>query len=111
RALDHVRQALDVAVGMKWPDGAGNEPVVVEDAHRAEAVVLGIAVGVEREMPPSPEPVALDVVDFAVTPDPDHWSSPATSVTLARRVSAVGAKRRRPCVRRTQATRVSTGRY
>ena len=37
RALDHVGQPLDVAVRVERPDRAGDQPVVVEDAHGAEA--------------------------------------------------------------------------
>ena len=40
-ALDHVGQPLDVAMRVERPDRAGDQAVVVEDAHRAEGVVLG----------------------------------------------------------------------
>ena len=79
RALDDVGQALDVPVRMQRPDGAGLQAVVVEDAHRAERVVLWVLVSVEAEVPAGAEPAAVDVVDVGVAPDLDHAAVGSTS--------------------------------
>ena len=75
-ALDHVGEALHVAVRVERPHGAGDEPVVVEHAHRAEAVVLRVAVVVEAEVPAGAEPATARVEDLAVATDGDHRFSP-----------------------------------
>src|SRR5438094_5256153 len=80
QALDDVGQALDVPVRMQRPDGTGDQPVVVEYPHRPEAVVFRVSVGVEREVPPSPEPVAFDVVDLGIAADRDHAISPPGAI-------------------------------
>src|SRR5207237_973462 len=65
--------------GMERPGGARNQPVVVEDPHRTEAVVVGIAVPIEGEVPARTEPAAFDVVDLRIASDLDHRSPPARS--------------------------------
>ena len=72
RSLDHVGEALDVPMWVEGPDRAGDQAVVVEDAHGAEGVVLRIAVAVEAEMPPSAEPATIGVMNLVVAPDEDH---------------------------------------
>src|SRR5512132_3439672 len=62
-ARHHKGDPLDVAVWMHRPLGAGDECVVVEDAQRPDAHVVGIAVAIEREMPPRLEPAAVDRID------------------------------------------------
>ena len=71
-AFDDVGQPLHVAMRVKRPDGARDQAIVVEDAHRPERVVLGVAVLVEAEVPPRTEPAALGVEDLAVAADGDH---------------------------------------
>jgi hypothetical protein len=70
-AAHHVRQRLDVLVRVQRPLGAGDDPVIVEDAQRADAQLLGIAIPVEREMPPGVEPAALLVPDRVGLADDD----------------------------------------
>src|SRR6266536_1255686 len=72
RALDHVGQPLDIAMRVEGPDRAWDQAVVVEDAQRTEAVVLGVAVLVEGEVPASVKPAALDVIDLTITADLHH---------------------------------------
>src|SRR5438094_916677 len=72
-----VSEPFDVFVGVEGPDRARDQAVVVEDAHRAKAVVFRVAVFVEREVPASAKPATLDVVDFVVSSDFDHWSYPS----------------------------------
>src|SRR5438132_9820225 len=76
-SFNDVSQPFDVLMGMERPDRARDQAIVVEDAHRTEAVVLGIPVLVEREMPACAEPAALGVVDFFVPSDLDHSSYPS----------------------------------
>src|SRR5438093_10520284 len=69
-----VSEPFDVFVGVEGPDRARDQAVVVEDAHRAKAVVFRVAVFVEREVPASAKPATPDVVDFVVLSDFDHLS-------------------------------------
>src|SRR5438067_2325794 len=71
-AFDDVRDAFDVAMRMKRPDGAGDQAIVVEDAERPPPHVVGIAVLIEREVPARREPSTLGCVDLLVAPDDDH---------------------------------------
>src|SRR6185295_19032581 len=48
---------------MHRPFGAGHDPVVVEDAQRADTHLLRIAVAIEGEVPAGVEPSALLVPD------------------------------------------------
>ena len=70
-ALDDVRQRLDVLVRVERPLGAGDDPVVVEDAQRADAHLFGIPVAVEREVPAGVEPAALFVPDALA----NYWAN------------------------------------
>src|SRR5262249_47670980 len=55
-AGDDEGDALDVAMRVHRPHGAGDERVVIEHAQRADAHVLRIAIPVEREVPTRAEP-------------------------------------------------------
>ena len=70
-ALDHVRQGLDVPMRMERPLGAGHDPIIVEDTQGTDALLFGIAVAVEAEMPSGVEPAALLAPDRVRFPD-DH---------------------------------------
>src|SRR5215211_548859 len=50
-------------MGVHGPFGAGDDPVVVEDAERPDAHLLGIAISIEREMPARVEPATRLVPD------------------------------------------------
>src|SRR6185436_20001214 len=80
RALDDIREPLDVGVRMHRPVGARNQPVVVEDAQRPDAHLTRVSVPVEREMPAGREPAAFLRVDLSVASDLQHrhiltWSA------------------------------------
>ena len=70
---------------MERPLGTRHDPVIVEDAKGADALLLGIAVAVEAEVPPGIEPAALLVPDRVGFPD-DHSPSVTAHLTLLRRV-------------------------
>src|SRR5215207_3202736 len=74
-ALDHVGEPLHVLVGVHRPDRPRHQPVVVEHPHGPEAVVAGVAVGAEGEVPAGAEPAALLLVDLVVAPDGQHGRS------------------------------------
>ncbi len=74
--FDHIRDALNVLMRMKRPHGSGYEPVVVEDPHRPESVVVLIPVVVEREVPAGTKPLPSLVVDLVVATDLDHRLAP-----------------------------------
>ena len=76
RALDDVGQPLDVGVGVHRPIGARDEPVVVEDAERADPHLRRVAVLVEGEVPARVEPPALLPVDVCVAADLKHRAPP-----------------------------------
>src|SRR5262249_34831080 len=87
RPFHDVGDALDVGVGVHRPLGAGREPVVVEDAERAEPHLLWVAVPVEREVPSGPEPAAILRVDVRVASDLEHVRQPSPSSRTLRRHS------------------------
>ena len=70
-ALDDVGERLDVLVRVERPLGAGHDPIVVEDAERTHAHLLGIAVPVEAEVPAGVEPAALLAPDRVRLADGD----------------------------------------
>ena len=76
-AFDDVRERLDVPVRVERPLGAGHDPVVVEDAQRTDAHLLGIAVAVEAEVPSGVEPAALLAPDRVGLADGDIASRSA----------------------------------
>src|SRR6266511_4276677 len=77
RPLDDVGESLDIAMRVQGPDGAGDQPVVVEHAKRAEAHVGEVVVLIEREVPPGAEPAARRLVDLRVATNFDHGESPS----------------------------------
>ncbi len=72
RAFHYIGQTLHVAMGVEGPNRTGDQSIVVEDPHRAEAIIVRVAVSVEREVPPSSEPAAFGVVDVTVSTDQHH---------------------------------------
>lgn len=78
-ALDDVRDALHIRCECSGHTASGDQPVVVEHPRRAEPVVFGIAVTVERAVPTRVEPLPLHLVDLAVTPDREHGRPPVST--------------------------------
>src|SRR4029450_12312487 len=85
------------AMRVQGPDGAGDEPVIVEYAKRAEAHVSRVVVHIEREVPPGMEPAARRLVDLRVATNLDHGEPPRDATTTNDRgpVNATS----RPCKR------------
>jgi hypothetical protein len=71
-ALRDVRQRLDIAMRVHGPLRASDDAVVVEDSHRADAHLLGIAVLVEREVEAGAKPIPLLLVDLVRRTDSQH---------------------------------------
>src|SRR2546423_6071454 len=91
RAFGDVGDALDVAVGMHRPGGAGNEAVVVKDAKVPDPHVLLVRVLIEAEVPVGAEPAALGMVERrARTQDDGHAESALIRLRL-RCVAAAAA--------------------
>src|SRR6188508_513460 len=76
RALDDVRQRLDVLVRMYRPFGAGDDAVVVEDPQRADTHLLRIVVAIEAEVPARVEPATGLVPDGVRLADDDGSHAP-----------------------------------
>src|SRR5437762_2434071 len=75
RSFDHVRDPLNVAMGMHRPRHTRHQSVVVEHTQRTELHPFGVHVVVEAEVPAGVEPPALLLVDLRVTSCLDHRSS------------------------------------
>jgi hypothetical protein len=61
QALGDVGDALDIAMRMHLPDGARDQPIIIEHPQVTEPGVLRVGLGVEAEMPVGAEPAAFDV--------------------------------------------------